>query len=69
MLTSCKKMGHTTHVLVFIKGDVAIVEDPPDSDNEDDLLLKNSRFMHLKKLRFSRHSRFQLVLVSKFLAT
>ena len=37
MLTSCKKMSHTACALQFIKGDVAIVEDPLDIDSDVDL--------------------------------
>lgn len=37
MLTSCKKMGCKAHPLGFIKGNVAIVEDPLDTDSDDNL--------------------------------
>ena len=38
MLTNCKKIGHTIHALNFIKENVAIAEDPPDTNNVNNFL-------------------------------
>ena len=35
---SCKKIGHTTYALGFSKGDADIVEDQPDTNDQDDII-------------------------------